>query len=152
DDVRIAREVLVLELQGWQVWCDVGQPRDGRQRKAGRRHLKGEVFTDEPGQLGLVVEDVRGRRHAACAVTQQEYGQPRMSRFGKTQRGGDIAGPVLEVVDDESLPFRLAATTKVERIHRESARGELLGGPPILTAMGIEAVADHDDGSRRPLR
>src|SRR5262249_47387712 len=49
DDVGIAREVFVLELQGRQVWCDMAEPRDRRQRKTGRWRLEGEVFADEPG-------------------------------------------------------------------------------------------------------
>ena len=80
DRLRIAREVLVLEREHRQPRGDVAQPLDGGEGKAGRRHLEGEAFADEPGELGLVLErvDRRRRRRRRCGRAGTPAGRDRV--------------------------------------------------------------------------
>ena len=80
-DLRIAREVLVLEVQHVRVRRDVAQPLEHREREVRRGHLEREALADQPRELRLVLERVQARDDAAGAVTEQEHRQARLARF-----------------------------------------------------------------------
>ena len=79
DGFRIAREILVFQLEHRQARRNVADAFDGRERETGSGHLKREALADEPRQLRLIVEDVRGRHHAAGAVTEKVHRQTGVS-------------------------------------------------------------------------
>ena len=147
DRLRIAREVLVLQLQHRQPGGDVAQALDRREGKAGRRHLEGEALADEPGELGLVVEHVADGDDAAGAVAEQEHRQAGIARLRDLHGAGDVAHIVGDILDIEALAFRLAAAAQIERVNREAALHELLGRPDVLPAVRVDAVADDQRGA-----
>src|SRR4051812_48485639 len=44
----------------------------------------------------------------------------------------------------------MASSAEIQRVHRHAARRELLGDPPVIPAMRVEAM-DHDDHGARLL-
>ena len=125
------------------------QPLDGGQREAGRRHLKREALTDESGQLLLVLQDIDRRDNAAGAVSKQEDRQPRMTGLCESDRRGDVADVVRDILDEEPFTVGSAAAPQIERVDGKAGGGELFAGPQILPAVGIDAVTDDDHRARR---
>ena len=130
---------------------DVAQALEDGEREIRRRNLEREVLADEPGQLLLVVERVDAGGDAARAVAEQEDGQARLPRLRESHEGPDVAGVVVERLDEEALAFRSASAAQVHRVDRETARDELLGHPAVVAAVRIEPRDDRDDapGLRR---
>ena len=81
-------------------------------------------------------------------MTEQEDRQARVARFREFHDLGDVAHIVRNVLDIEALALGLSAAAQIERVDGEPGLHELLGRPDILTAVRIDAVADHDDSTR----
>ena len=150
--LRIAREILVLELEHRKPRGDVAQPLDGGEGEAWRRHLEREALADEAGELGLVLERVDRRDDAAGTVAEQEHRHAGIPRFRDPHGAGHVAHIVRDVLDIESLAFRFAAAAQIERVHGEPGLHKLLRRPDILPAVRIDAVTDDDHGAGLPFR
>jgi hypothetical protein len=70
DDLWVAREELVLELQHTRVRDDVTYAFEGSQREVGHWKLEREAFADQSVDVGAVFERVDARDHAARAVSE----------------------------------------------------------------------------------
>src|SRR5262245_54201716 len=99
-----------------------------------------------------MLEYVRAGDNAARAVTEHVDRQAGILRSCDPDQLVDIAGIVRELLDEETLAARSAATSQIERISRQPMRCELFGRPRHVPAMCVESVDQHDDRSRRTLR
>ena len=67
----------------------------------------------------------------------------------------DVVQVLGELLDVEAFAARPAAAAQVEGVDREAARRQLLAGPQVVAAVGVDPVTDGDDGlggTRRPPR
>jgi hypothetical protein len=78
----------------------------------------------------------------------REDRQTGMARLGDLHGARQVGNIVGDILDVEALALRLAAAAQIEREYRMALLHQFAGGPEILAAMGVHAVADHDDGAR----
>src|SRR5262249_55892583 len=62
---------------------------------------------------------------------------------------GHVADIIRDVFDIETLTIRSSASAQIQRVYGVALADELFGRPDVLTAMRVDAMADHDDRSRR---
>ena len=137
---RIAREVLVVELQHVRVRRQVADALEDGEREVGRVHLERKALADQTGDLVLILQRVDARDHAARAVAEQVDRHAGFALLRDLDEHRDVADIVRHIVDIEALAVRFTAAAQVERVDREARGLQLLAGPQILTAVGIDAM------------
>jgi hypothetical protein len=78
DRFRIAREILVLELEHREARGEMTQSLDRGQREPRGRNLKREALAYEAGEFCLVFERVNRGDDTPGAVAKQEHGNARV--------------------------------------------------------------------------
>src|ERR1700730_10613327 len=125
---------------------------EDRDRKVGHWNLERETLADQPGEFRLVFERVNARHDSARTVPEEIDGQARLPRLRERYHGGDIAHVVGELVNVKAFAVGAAPTPQIQGVHRQADGGALLPDRLILTAVSVEAVADHHDRARGAVR
>jgi hypothetical protein len=86
---------------------------------------------------------------ARGAVTEQQYGHTRFSRFREPYDARNIVDIVRDVIDAETLALQLPPVAQIQRVYSETAGHKLLCHPLILATVGIDAVTNDDHAARR---
>src|SRR5262245_17891209 len=151
-DRRIARELLVFQMQDVRVRGEVAQTLENREREIGRRHFMREALADQSGEVGRVLERVNAGDDAAGAVAEHEERDAGLARLREMHERGGVPDVVAELLDEEALALGAPAPPEIDRIHREPAGRQLIGDPRVVAAVGVEAGNNRDDGTDAGLR
>src|SRR5436309_2422038 len=144
DNLGVAREEFVLEVEDMRMRRDVAQAFENGERKIGRRDLVSKTLADQTSEFSRVLQCIEARDDTARAVTEQKCGQSGFTFFRKRHHGYDVVDIVRKLLHVEALTVRMSSAAQIQRVDGETARGELFCGPCIVAAMGIEA-GNHRD-------
>src|SRR6266478_469977 len=81
---------------------------------------------------------------AARAVTEQEHRQAGFTFFSMRHDGRNVTDIVRKLLHVEALTVRMSAPAQLQCVDSETAIRELLCGPCIVTAVGVEAGNQRD--------